>query len=85
LLGKAPDELAKSLIWVQVVAYEVSGIPRAHVCALEVPYKDPYQVGPITNSPWWEMFQPSSHRVSQERGKLANDEQVTIHAAQLTS
>jgi hypothetical protein len=41
LLGEALDELMKSLVRLLVVASEVLGIPRVHICALKVAYKDP--------------------------------------------
>jgi hypothetical protein len=40
LLGKALYKFSKSLIWLLAAAPEVPGIPKVHVCALEIPYKD---------------------------------------------
>jgi hypothetical protein len=66
LLGKAPDKLSQSLIGLLAAVSEVLGIPRAHVCALEVPHKDLDQVGPVMNPPRWKVLQPSPCRISQE-------------------
>jgi len=40
LLGKSPDEVSEGLIGLLSAAPEVPGVPRAHVCALEVLNED---------------------------------------------
>jgi hypothetical protein len=59
LLGKAPYKFSKSLVWLLAAAPEVPGIPKVHVCALEIPYKDHDQVSPVMNLPRWKVLQPS--------------------------
>ena len=41
LFGESPDEVLEGLIRLLPTAPEVPGISRMHVCALEVPDKDP--------------------------------------------
>jgi len=41
LLGESHDEVSKRLIRLLPIAPKVPGVPRAHVCALKVPDKDP--------------------------------------------
>ena len=41
LLGETLDEISERLIRFLSIAPEVLGVPRAHVCALEVSDKDP--------------------------------------------
>jgi hypothetical protein len=85
LFGKASDKLSSSLNRLLAVVSEVPGVPRVHVCALEVSHKDLDQVGPVMNPPRWKVLQPSPYRIGQEQRQVTNDEQVIIYAAQLTS
>jgi len=41
LLGESPDEILERLIRLLPAAPEILGISRTHICALEVPDKDP--------------------------------------------
>jgi len=40
LLGESPNEVSEGLIGLLSAAPEVLGVPRTHVCALEVPDED---------------------------------------------
>ena len=40
-LGESANEVSKRLIRLLPIAPEVLGVPRAHVCTLKVPNKDP--------------------------------------------
>ena len=44
LFGEAPDEVSERLIRFLATALKIPGVPRVHVCALEVPDEDPNQV-----------------------------------------
>ena len=81
LLGESPDEVSEGLIGLLTVAPEVPGVPRAHVCALEVSDEDLDQVGPVVDHALREVFEPCSGRIGQVEWKVADDEQVVIRAA----
>ena len=63
---------------------EVPWVPRALVCALEVPHKDPLQVRPTLYSIGRQVFQPRSCRIGQEQWKVADNEVIIIHTTGLT-
>ena len=63
LLGEASDEVSERLVRCLATTLEVPGVPRAHVCALEIPDKDPYQVAPVVDLRGREVFEPGSRRV----------------------
>ena len=63
LFGEAPDEVSERLVRLLAIALKILGIPRAHVCALEVPDEDPYQVAPVMDLRGREVFEPGSRRV----------------------
>jgi hypothetical protein len=52
---------------------------RADVRALEVPHKNLFDVGPVSNAVWPQVFQPCLHRVSQVWGEIIDYEVVMIH------
>ena len=49
LFGEAPDEVSERLVWLLAAALKIPGVPRAHICALEVSDKDPNQVAPVVD------------------------------------
>ena len=49
LPGEAPDVPAEGFIGLLAVVLEVPWVPRALVCALEVPHKDFPQIRPTLN------------------------------------
>jgi len=65
LLGESPDEVSEGLIRLLPAAPEVPGVPRAHICALEVPNEDLDQVGLVVDHALREVLEPCSGRVSQ--------------------
>ena len=65
LLGELPNEILEGLIRLLPIAPEVLGVSRAHVHALEVPNKDPDQIGPAMDQTLREMLEPCPGRVSQ--------------------
>ena len=46
LLGEASHVVAQGLVGLLATPFEVPGVPRAYVGALEVAHEDPDQVGP---------------------------------------
>ena len=81
LLGEELDEVSERLVRLLVTTLEVLGVLGAHVCALEIPDEDLYQVAPVVELQGSEVFEPGSCRVLQEQGEVADDEQVIVHAA----
>jgi len=81
LFGESPDEVSERLIELLPTAPEVLGVPRAHVCALEVPDKDPDQVSPVVDHALREVLEPCPARIGQMEWEVADDEQVVVRAA----
>jgi hypothetical protein len=63
LLGEPTNVLPHGFILLLPATSEVPIISRVHVCALEIPLKDPDQVFPVMVLGRWEMLQPRSGRV----------------------
>jgi hypothetical protein len=59
---------------------EIPGVPKAHVCALEVAGEGFDQVVPVGDLRRGQMLQPGSGSVGEEQGKVADDELVIIRA-----
>ena len=74
LLGEASDEVSERLIQPLATTLEVPGVLGVHVCALEIPDKDLYQVRPVVDLQGREVFEPGSRRVYQEKREVADDE-----------
>jgi hypothetical protein len=83
LLRKSPDVVLEGFFRLLAAASEISGVPRAHVCALEVAGEGFDQVVPAGDLRWREMLQPGSGGVGEEHGKVADDEVVIIRPTQL--
>ena len=47
LLGEASHIVTQGLAGLLATPFEVSGVPRAHVCALEIAHEGPDQVIPV--------------------------------------
>ena len=62
LLGETLDEISERLIRFLSTTPEVLGVPRAHVCALEVSDKDPNQVCPAVDQ---TLGRCSSHALAE--------------------
>ena len=63
LFGESPDEISEGLVWLLPAAPEIPGVPRAHVCALEVPDKDPDQVSLVVDHALREVLEPCPSRI----------------------
>jgi hypothetical protein len=83
LLRKSPDVVPEGFSWLLAVASEILGVPRAHVCALEVVGEGFDQVVPVGDLRRGQMLQPGSGGVGEEQGKVADDEDVIVHSTHL--
>jgi len=83
LLGEAPHVVAQGLIGLLTAPFEVPGVPRAHVSALEVADEDLDQVGPIVDLVHGQVLEPRSCGVSKVKGKVADGNRVFRRTAQL--
>jgi len=63
LLGESPDEVSEGLIRLLPAAPEVPGVPRAHVCSLEISDEDLDQVSPVVDHALREVLEPRSGRI----------------------
>jgi len=81
LLGESPDEVSEGLIRLLPTIPEVPGVPRAHICALEVRDEDPDQVGPLVDHAVRKVLEPCSGRIGQMQWEVADDEQVIVRSA----
>jgi hypothetical protein len=78
LIRKSPDVVPEGLSQLLATASEIPGVPRAHVCALEVSGEGFDQVVPVGDLRRRQMLQPSSCSVGEEQGKVADDEVVIV-------
>jgi hypothetical protein len=83
LLRKSPDVVPEGFSRLLAAASEIPGVPRAHVCALEVADKGFDQVVLVGDLRRRQMLQPGSGSVRKEQGKVADDEVVIVRATQL--
>ena len=83
LLRKLPDVVPQGFSWLLAAASEIPGVPRAHVCALEVAGEGSDQVIPVGDLRRRQMLQPGSGGVGEEHGKVADDEVVIVRSTQL--
>jgi hypothetical protein len=61
----------------------ILGVPRVHVCALEVAGEGFEQVVPVGDLRRRQMLQPGSSGVGKEQGKVTDDEVVIVRPTQL--
>jgi hypothetical protein len=83
LLRKSSDVVPEGFSRLLAIASEIPGIPRAHVCALEVAGEGFDQVVPVGDLRRGQMLQPGSSGVGEEQGEVADDEVVIVHSTQL--
>jgi len=83
LLGEAPHVVMQGLIGLLVTPFEVPGVSRAHVSALEVVHEDLDQVGPVVDQIRGQVLEPHSCGVSKVKGKVADDDRVFRRTVQL--
>ena len=81
LLGEAPPVVAQGLVGLLSTPFEVPGVPRAHVCALEIAHEDLDQVGPVVDLIRRQMLEPHSCGVSKVKRKVADDDRVLRRTA----
>ena len=81
LLGEASHIVAQGLIGLLATPFEVPGVPRAHVCAMEVAHEDLDQVGPVVDIIRRQVLEPRSCGVSKVKRKVADDDRVLRRAA----
>ena len=83
LFRESPDEVSEGLVGLLPAAPEVPGVPRAHICALEIPDEYPDQVSPVVDHVLREGLEPCPGRIGQMQWEVADDEQVVVHSTQL--
>ena len=83
LPGEVLDIPTKGFSGLLLVVLEISWVPRALVCALEVPHEDLIQVRPTLDSVGWKVFQPCLCRIGLELWKVADNEIVIIRTTDL--
>jgi hypothetical protein len=83
LLRKSPDVVPERLSRLLAAASEIPGVPRAHICALEVAGEGFDQVIPVGDLRRGQMLQPGSGGVGEEQGEVADDEVVIVRSTQL--
>jgi hypothetical protein len=83
LLRKLLDVVPEGLSRLLAVASEISGVPRAHICALEVAGEGFDQVVLVGDLRRRQMLQPGSGGVGEEQGKVMDDEVVIVRPTQL--
>ena len=76
LLGEEPHVVAQGLIGLLPTSFEIPGVPRAHVSALENAHDDLDQVGPVMDLIRGQMFEPRLRGVGEVKRKVADDDRV---------
>jgi hypothetical protein len=83
LFRKSQDVVLQGFSRLLAAASEIPGVPRAHVCALEVADEGFYQVVPVGDMRRRQMLQLGSGDVGEEQGEVADDEVVIVRSIQL--
>jgi hypothetical protein len=83
LLRKPPDVLSQGFPWLLVAASKIPGVPRAHVCALEIFSEGFDQAVPVGDLRGRQMLQPGPGSVGEEQGEVVDDEVVVVRSSQL--
>jgi hypothetical protein len=83
LLRESSDVVPEGLSRLLAAASEITGVPRAHVRALEVAGEGLDQVVPVGDLPQRQMLQPGSSGVGEEQGEVADDEVVIVRSTQM--
>src|SRR6185436_15329466 len=81
LLGEASHVVTQGLAGLLATPFEVPGVPRAHVRALEIAHEDMDQVGPVVDLIRRQVLEPRSCGVSKMKRKVADDDRVFRRAA----
>jgi hypothetical protein len=80
LQRKSPDILPQGFPWLLAAASEIPGVPRAHVCVLEVSSEGFDQIVSVGDLRWRQMLQLGSGGVGEEQGEVADDEVVIVRS-----
>jgi hypothetical protein len=83
LLRKSSDVVPEGFSRLLAAASKIPGVPRAHVCALEVAGESFDQVVLVRDLRRRQMLQPGLGSVGEEQGEVADDEVVIVHSTQL--
>ena len=83
LLGEASDVVSQGLVRLLTAPSAIPRVHRMHERALEVAHEGSDQVGPIVDLIGGKMFKPHARRIRKVQRKVANDDGVISHAAQL--
>ena len=81
LLGEASHVVMQGLVGLLATPFEVPGVSRAHVRALEVAHEDVDQVGPVVDLICRQVLEPRSCGVRKVKRKVADDDRVVHRAA----
>jgi hypothetical protein len=80
---KSLDVVPQGFSRLMAVASEIPGVPRAHVCVLEVSAEGFDQVVPVGDLRRRQMLQPGPGDVGKEQGEVADNEVVIVRSTQL--
>ena len=81
LLGEASHVITQGLAGLLGTPFEVPGVPRAHVRALEIAHEDMDQVGPVVDLIRKQVLEPRSCGVRKMKRKVADDDRILRRAA----
>jgi hypothetical protein len=82
-LGEASYEVPERLARLLGACAQIPGVPRAHVCALEVPHEGADQVVPVVDLAGRQVLEPRPRRVCEVQRQVADDDLVGGGPAQL--
>ena len=85
MLGEASHVVVQGFVGLLLTPSEIPGVPRAHVCALDVAHENLDQVVPVVDLVRGEVLEPCSRRVCEVQRKVADNYGVVSSAAQLAS
>jgi hypothetical protein len=74
------DILPQGFPWLLAAASKIPGVPRAHICALEVSSEGFDQIVPVGDLRRRQMLQPGSGSVGEEQEEVADDEVVIVRS-----
>jgi hypothetical protein len=83
MLGEASYEVPERLARLLGACAQVPGVPRAHVCALEVPHEGADQVVPVVDLTGRQVLESRPCRVCEVQRQVADDDLVGGGSAQL--
>ena len=75
-LGEASQVVTQGLAGLLATPFEVPGVPRVHVRALEIAHEDMDQVGPVVDLVRGQVLEPRSCGVSKMKGEVVDDDRV---------